>query len=196
MTPCKINDPSQSCTQCTLVDVTCGGDVCASSCNPTTGQCTVPACDDGNACTDDLCVVRQVGGQGVAFCQFTDQTTKYCNASTECAVPKCTTVGGQRQCSEVNITSLFDLCGKCNGDFATCFFSNVNQSSTAAGIAAGVVAAIVIAVIIALVILFLLGRKGAQYWAARSALAQPSMQNNAAFKANSLSGENVAYSAM
>jgi hypothetical protein len=190
--PCSFNDPSASCTACTVKPVVCSGDLCGNACNPVTGTCTGKGkvCDDANGCTKDSCVVRLIGGQQQAVCQNTDDTQSLCPPSDLCQVTNCTSTGSAtRTCSAANLTGLYDLCGVCNGDFTTCFFAAINPA--AGGIAGGVVAGIVVGVVIAALLAAFFAKKGYDAYQANSALGAPSLHNNPAHKAGGNAGNMV-----
>jgi len=88
------------------------------------------------------------------------------------------------------LTTLFDLCGVCLGDFSSCFFANVNTAQ-AAGLAAGVIAGIVVGAVIAAAIIAFLSKKGYDAYAAQSAMSAPSMHNNAAFRGDEKAGSMI-----
>ncbi len=186
---CFFNDIKQGCGTCHPKPVTCSGDLCGNSCDAATGTCSGQRkiCDDGNGCTADNCVIKLVGGVQTAVCQNVDDTAKQCPPSSLCEVTNCTSTGPMsRICSGQNLTSLFDLCGVCNGDFTTCFFAAINP--VASGVAGGVVAGIVVGSIVAAALIAFFSRQGYMAYQARSAMAAPSMHNNAAFKDGSNAG--------
>jgi hypothetical protein len=92
-------------------------------------------------------------------------------------------------CTYVNITSLFDFCGNCQGDNTECFFSSALGTEAVVGISAGVAVAIAVAAVIACLIAFFATRKGYAYYKAKSDAAAASMQTNPYFKNNTLQGE-------
>merc|ERR1711991_458808 len=103
-----------------------------------------------------------------------------CPPTTPCAVSSCQSTGADSHvCSEQNITSLFDLCGQCLGDFSDCFFSSI--TSPAGGIAGGVIAGIVVAGILAALLIAFFAKKGYSAYMASSAMGSGAAQSNPAF---------------
>lgn len=161
-------------------------------------------------------MVKLVAGQQVAVCENTDNTQSLCPPANNCTVTTCTSTGAATfSCASRNLTTLFDLCGVCLGDFSSCFFASVNAAQ-AAGLAAGVIAVqsvcvclsivsfdmllfffffflqgIVIGAIAAAVIIACLSKKGYDAFIAQSAMSAPSMHNNAAFKNDGKTGDMV-----
>ena len=112
--------------------------------------------------------------------------------ATNCTVTNCTSTGfNTRTCTSENITSLFDLCGVCLGDFSACFFKDVNQAQQA-GIAGGVIAGIVVAAVVAALLVAFFARKSYLAWQAKSAFGAGTANSNPAFQDNSLSGNTAA----
>jgi len=89
------------------------------------------------------------------------------------------------------MTSLFDFCGACLGDNTACFFADIVDVESIAGISAGVAAGIAIAAIAGVVIAAWLGKKGYDYYQAASDNAAAGMHQNPYFQENVLSGDMV-----
>jgi hypothetical protein len=85
-------------------------------------------------------------------------------------------------CEYLNVTSLYDLCGVCRGDFSACFFSSVIPVSSVAGIAAGAAVGIAIAAIIGVLLFLFLTKKGYDYYKAKGAVDATNVNNNPYFK--------------
>jgi hypothetical protein len=197
--PCMFNSIQNCLTAnpvCTPTPITCSGDLCGQQCNPLTDLCDGGvanlACNDNNGCTKDSCVVRIIGGVQQGVCQYVDNTEVLCPPSSECAVSSCTNhpENASFTCSEQNITSLFDLCGICLGDFTVCFFSSVNNAAAAGGIAGGVIAGIVVAAVAAALLIAFFSKKGYDAFQANSAMGAGMSNTNPAFQGNEMRGSN------
>ena len=77
---CTFNDLSSCTGTCNPKTILCTGELCGEVCNVATGKCQtgITACDDGDGCTEDTCVVRLIGGEQKSVCQHTDNTGALC----------------------------------------------------------------------------------------------------------------------
>jgi hypothetical protein len=155
-------------------------------CNNVTGACDFVAnvtCDDRSSCTEDLCLADQ-------GCVARNKT---CPAgATSCVFAEsCVGDGPEPVCSYVNITSLIDFCGVCQGDNTDCFFSSLLGTGQVTAITAGVIAGIVVAAIVVALIAAYLSRKGYQYYKNVSDLNSAGAVQNPYFKDNEFGGNMV-----
>lgn len=191
VSPCQVNlvNVSNCAASCAAVDVGCEcGNLCGAVCDATTGTCSgAKSCDDGNSCTVDSCVVKQVGGEPTPVCVYTDLSNKYCPRVNDCSFSSCNGNSSTPICIVQNITALTDFCGNCIGSPIVCAFP-VTSVSTGAIIALALAPTLGIAAIAASIAALLAFRKRSAP-GAQSALTSAALQDNPAFVEPGVQGE-------
>jgi len=130
---------------------------------------------------------EDAGGNGCILVNITCSSITQCDLPVGCDVDS----SGAAYCIVQNITSTFDLCGVCLGDYSQCFFSSVFPVSSIGGIAGGAVAGIVVACIIAAALFFWLTKKGYDYYKAKGDLSSQGLHDNPAFQDHGNHGQMV-----
>lgn len=157
-------------------------------CNVSSGECIdgdLLDCDDGLYCTDDLCDAKKGCIHVPIICP--DYPEDDCHVIAGCNETQGQATG--LPCTYTAIESLYDFCGTCRGDNIACFFAQVDDFSTAAGIAGGVAAAIVISTIIGLVLAAYASKKGYDFYTSFSANRAAGLHDNPMFADNTNVGE-------
>src|SRR5207247_1248779 len=120
---CTQTDTCQAGTCTGANPVSCTGTNQCKTCEPTSGQCTVPkangvGCDDGNACTQtDTCQAGTCTGSNPVSCTGTNQCKTCEPTSGQCIVPKANGVA----CDDGNACTTGETCtaGVCGNPTST-----------------------------------------------------------------------------